>query len=134
MQIRKAIATDADFIKKIHKQHKAHIGSFNLFWSWDHYLDGTNKSKFFVIDGGGFMRYSYSKMYTAYILHEIGVDNETTRKGVGRTLFEALPRPLMLKCNVDNDRGNAFYEAMGMTKMGKTATKKGVEQNVWWIT
>jgi len=134
MQIRRAIASDADFIKKIHKQHKKEIGSFNLFYSWDYYIKGINKSVFLIIEDGGSMRFSYMKKYNAYVLHEIGVDNESTRKGVGRALFNALPRPLILKCNMDNERGNAFYEAMGMTKIAKTATKKGVPQNVWSIT
>ena len=40
----------------------------------------------------------------------------------------------MLKCNADNDIGNAFYLAMGMTKVGKTQTKQGVKQNIWWTS
>ena len=134
MEVRKAVHSDSEFIKKLHRQHSKHIGSFNLFWSWDKYLTGENKSTYLVVEGGGFVRFSWMKKYDAYVIHEIAVDEETTRRGVGRALFEATPRPLMLKCNMDNDTGNAFYEKMGMTKVGKAATKKGVPQNVWWIT
>ena len=40
----------------------------------------------------------------------------------------------MLKCNLDNEVGNKFYEKMGMTLAGKTQTKAGVKQNIWWTT
>ena len=133
MKVRAAVKQDEDFIKKLHKQHKKHIGGFNLFWIWDDYIN-KNKYKYVVIDNGGFMRYGYSKKYNAYVLYEIGVEIENTQKGVGRKLFEYLPKPLMLKCNLDNEVGNKFYEAMGMTLAGKTQTKAGVKQNIWWTT
>ena len=134
MKVRPATIQDEDFIKKLHKQHKKHIGGFNLFWVWDKYIEGTAKHKYVVIEGCGFMRYGYSKKYSAFVLHEIAVDEETKQKGVGRTFFNHLPKPLMLKCNQDNDTGNAFYQAMGMTKVGVTETKQGVKQNIWWTT
>lgn len=134
MKVRKATEADRPFIEKLYRQHKQELGSFNLFWAWDDYLAGKRKSTFVLIEGEGFMRYGYSKRYTAYVLHEIGVDNDSQRKGVGKVLFDHLPRPLLLKCNCDNERGNAFYEKMGMTKVGLSKTKKGVEQNLWWIT
>ena len=134
MNIRKAVESDKEFIKKLYKQSSKHIGSFNLYWSWDKYIDGTAKHVFYVAEQAGFMRYGYSKKYNAYVLHEIAVDNDTKQKGVGRMLFDKIPRPLMLKCNQDNDTGNAFYYKMGMTKAGKTQTNAGVYQNIWWIT
>ena len=80
------------------------------------------------------MRYGYSKKYSAYVLYEIAVDKEAKQKGVGKTLFNNLPRPLMLKCNQDNETGNSFYIAMNMTKVSTCETKKGVKQNIYWIT
>jgi len=133
MKVRAAVKQDEDFIKKLHKQHKKHIGGFNLFWIWDDYIN-KNKNKYVVIDKGGFMRYGFSKKYNAYVLYEIAVDDDSKQKGVGRKLFEYLPKPLMLKCNLDNEVGNKFYEAMGMTLAGKTQTRSGVKQNIWWTT
>lgn len=134
MKVRLANIDDSEFIKKLHKQHKKHIGGFNLFWVWDKYVEGKAKYKYVVIDGAGFMRYGYSKKYHAYVLYEIAVDDDNKQKGVGRAFYEHLPKPLMLKCNQDNTRGNKFYEAMGMTKAGNAETKQGVKQNIWWNT
>jgi len=134
MKVRPATIDDADFIKKLHAQSKKHIGNFNLFWVWDKYLEGTSKHRYVVIDGCGFMRYGYSSKYKAYVLYEIAVDKDSKQKGVGRVFFNHLPTPLMLKCNQDNEVGNKFYEAMGMTKVGVTETKQGVKQNIWWTT
>tara|TARA_R100000781_G_C4077460_1_gene126581 strand:+ start:765 stop:1169 length:405 start_codon:yes stop_codon:yes gene_type:complete len=134
MKIRTANKNDAELIKKLHKQHKKHIGNFNLFWIWDKFLEGGTTYTYVVIDNIAFMRYGYSKKYKANVLYEIGVDTESTQKGAGRMLYDHLPTPLMLKCNVDNDIGNKFYKAMGMTKAGITQTKAGEKQNIWWTS
>jgi len=134
MKIRKATKNDAELIKILHKQHKDHIGNFNLFWVWDKYLEGKANYNYVVIEGIAFMRYGYSKKYKATVLYEIGVDVNSTMKGAGRLLYNHLPKPLFLKCNVSNEIGNAFYLAMGMTKAGVTKTKAGEKQNIWWIS
>jgi ribosomal protein S18 acetylase RimI-like enzyme len=131
MNIRLAKSSDKDFIKKLYKQSSKEIGNFNLFWTWDKYLSGEAKHKFYVIDDMGFMRIGYSKRYNSYVLYEIAVDAECKQKGVGKKLYEKIPKPLMLKCNKDNHIGNKFYKKMGMTKSGTTKTTKGIEQNIW---
>lgn len=134
MNIRLATEQDKEFIKKLHKQSSKHIGSFNLYWSWDKYITKEAKYFYYVAEDLGFMRYGFSKKYKSYVLHEIAVDQDCTKKGVGKMLFNKIPRPLMLKCNLDNEIGNKFYESVGMTKMSKTKTKAGVKQNIWWIS
>jgi hypothetical protein len=132
MKVRLANIDDALFIKGFYKQHSKEIGDFNLFYVWDDYLTGKAKHKYVVIDDCGFMRYGYSKKYSAFVLYEIAVEEK--KKGVGRAFFEHLPKPLMLKCNQSNEVGNKFYEAMGMTKVGVDENKKGLKKNIWWIT
>tara|TARA_R110000737_G_scaffold58791_1_gene85122 strand:+ start:2270 stop:2674 length:405 start_codon:yes stop_codon:yes gene_type:complete len=134
MNIRLAKIEDVDFIKKLHKQSSKHIGGFNLFWVWDKYLEKKAKHRYVIIEGQGFMRYGYSKKYSSYILHEIAIDKDSKQKGVGRVLYNYLPKPLMLKCNQDNEVGNLFYSKMGMTKAGVTKTSAGVKQNIWSAT
>lgn len=134
MNIRLATIKDVDFIKKLHKQSAKHIGNFNLFWVWDKYISKESKHKYVVIESKGFMRYGYSKKYKAYVLYEIAVDKDCKQKGIGKELYNHLPKPLMLKCNKDNEIGNKFYHNMGMTKAGTTKTTTGVEQNIWWAT
>ena len=131
MNIRLATKEDESFIKKLHKQNSKDIGSFNLFWSWDKYLSREAKHKFYVIENMGFMRIGYSKKYNSYVLYEIAVDIECKQNGVGKRLYDKIPKPLMLKCNKDNDVGNKFYSKIGMTKTGTTKTSKGIEQNIW---
>jgi ribosomal protein S18 acetylase RimI-like enzyme len=134
MKVRPANIEDEEFIKKLHKQHKEHIGGFNMFWVWDKYVEKKANYKYVVISNCGFMRYGYSKKYSAYVLYEIAVDEESKQNGIGKVLFNNLPRPLMLKCNQDNEIGNAFYMAMNMIKVANCKTKKGVKQNIYWIT
>lgn len=134
MKVRAATIDDREFIKSLYKTNAKEIGDFNLFWVWDKYLDGTSKHKYDVIDDCGFMRYGYSKKYSAYVLYEIAVVPDTKQKGVGRLLYNHLPKPLMLKCNQYNEIGNKFYEAMGMTKVGVDQNKKGLKKNIWWTT
>ena len=130
MKIRKANKNDKEFIKELHKQHKKHIGNFNLFWVWDKYLEGNTNYTYEIYENNGFIRYGYSKKYKANVIYEIAVNNKSTEKGVGRKLFNRLKKPIFLKCNEDNEIGNKFYLKMGMTKAGSTLTKKGEKQNV----
>ena len=135
--IRNAKLKDSDFIKDIYKAEKKHLGSFNLYQCWDNYINKKSKERFWVVyadnDNTGFVRFGWSKKFNSYILQDIGVNEKYKRKGVGKYILQKLPRPLMLKCNVDNITGNNFYKSFGMTLNGTTQTKKGVKQNVWSI-
>ena len=135
--IRNAKLKDSDFIKDIYKAEKKHLGSFNLYQCWDNYINKKSKERFWVVytdnHNTGFVRFGWSKKFNSYILQDIGVNEKYKRKGVGKYILEKLPRPLILKCNVDNITGNNFYKSFGMTLNGTTQTKKGVKQNVWSI-
>lgn len=131
IKILKANYKHKEFIKEIYKQEKQHLGSFNLYQSWDKYLWGETPYKFYVIENIGFMRFGYSKKYKSNLLQEIGIKEEYKKKGYAKILLNAIPKPLTLKCNCDNDAGNSFYEKCGMTKVGKALTKAGVKQNIW---
>jgi hypothetical protein len=134
MKVRPATIRDKEFIKDLYKTNPKEIGDFNLFWVWDKYIEGTSKHRYVVIDDCGFMRYGYSKKYSAYVLYEIAVVKDVKQKGVGRAFYDHLPKPAMLKCNQTNEVGNRFYEAMGMTKVGVEENKKGLKKNIWWTT
>ena len=146
-KIKNAKRIDADFIKDIYKAEKEHLGSFNLYQCWDNYLRKKSKEKFWVVknlvkcpveyveyqDNVGFVRFGWSKKFNSFILQDIGILEKYKRKGVGRFIIDNLPKPLILKCNIDNTSGNKFYKKIGMTLNGITMTKKGVKQNVWSI-
>lgn len=134
MKIRLANKEDAELIKKIHKQSKDEIGTFNLFYSWDNYLERKNSYKFYVIDEAAFMRYGYSPQKKCYVIKEIGVLEERQGNGYAKKLFDFCKRPLYLTCNTDNEKGNAFYNKMGMKFKGiKTSKNNKFKMNVWVI-
>lgn len=133
-QLRPATREDVAMMKEIHKNEKEHLGSFNLYQVWDKWIGGEKVPyTFIVVEGKAFCRYGFSKKYQHYVIHEIGVLPQFKRQGISRFILENVPRPLMLKCNCDNDGGNKFYKSCGMILAGKTETKNGVKQNIWTI-
>lgn len=134
MNIRKATKDDESFIKQIYKESKNEIGSFNLFKSWDNYLNRETTYNFYILEGKGFLRYGYSPRKKCYVIKEIGILKEFQGKGIGKILFDFCKRPLYLTCNIDNLIGNKFYKKMGMKFKGVIPTKNGKNKmNVWVI-
>ncbi len=134
LKIRTANSSDEAIIKQIHKFESKHLGSFNLYQVWDRFIKGEKLPyTYIVVDGKAFCRYGWSKKYKHYIIHEIGVLPEFKRNGISRYIISQIPKPLMLKCNIDNEVGNNFYKNCGMMLSGKTQTKNGVKQNIWVI-
>lgn len=132
MKPRLATSKDEDLIRKIHKQNSKELGSFNLFYSWDKYLEGKSPYKFYVIEDKAFMRFGYSKQKKLYTIKEIGVLDEYKGQGLAKIFFFGIPKPLYLTCNTDNQTGNAFYKKMGMKLLKEIPTKNGERMmNVW---
>ncbi len=78
------------------------------------------------------LRYGYSKKYKANVIYDIAILLEHRHKGYGKKIISNLPRPIILKCNTDNEVGNIFYEAIGMRKYAIVKSKnKKKEMNVW---
>lgn len=63
-------------------------------------------------------------------VYEIAVDKTRRGQGIGRALLDAVPRPVRLKCTVDNAAANAFYAAQGMT-LARVEQGKRRRLNVW---
>jgi len=133
MKVRLAKKEDEQLIKSIHKEAKDEIGSFNLFQSWDNYLAKESPYLFYVIDEAAFMRYGFSKQKKCFTIKEIGVLSEHQGKGYAELLFNHCKRPLYLTCNVDNKKGNRFYEKMGMKLKGQKLTKNRKQMMNEWV-
>ncbi|NIP31133.1 MAG: GNAT family N-acetyltransferase [Candidatus Dadabacteria bacterium] len=54
-------------------------------------------------------------------IYEIAVERGWIGSGLGKELFNTVPKPRTLKTTIDNERGNEFYRRQGMEH-------KGVEQ------
>jgi GNAT superfamily N-acetyltransferase len=63
-------------------------------------------------------------------VYEIGVHPNWQGRGAGRMMLDALPRPIRLKCPVDNVRANNFYKWYGFKHEGVEEGKKR-KLNVW---
>ena len=126
-----ATKADEEVIKQIYKECKSELGSFNLYQCWEKYLAGKSNERFDVIRGIGFVRWNWSKKYGSYLLKDIGILRSFRGNKAGVALLKHVPTPVMLKCNVSNENGNAFYKSMKMVKAGTTTTKAGVPQNIW---
>lgn len=64
-----------------------------------------------------------------HTVYEIAVAPEFCGEGVGRNLLYAVPTPIRLKCPVDNEASNRFYERAGM--MLETVVSGKRPLNVW---
>lgn len=122
MLIRKAITTDN--AKKLADQHRKQVGFV---------LRAALQA---AIERGELLEAVINDDVTGFAHFHVRRDGWTTlyeivsvHPGSGRALLEALPRPLQLKCPVDND-SNGFYRHMGGTLKETVAGRKR-DLNVW---
>lgn len=80
----------------------------------------------------GFVNY-YIRKDGWHTIREIAVDKRFLGQGVGQYLFQNVPKPIRLKCTIDNERAIAFYEKQGMVLVGKEVGRKR-ELLVWVLT
>lgn len=64
------------------------------------------------------------------VIYEIAVHRDWIGHYVGSCLLQAVPTPTRLKCTVDNERANLFYEMSGFCFAGREAGKHR-PLNVW---
>jgi GNAT superfamily N-acetyltransferase len=132
--LRPATKKDEELIKQIHKESKKEIGGFDTFFIWQNYLKGNTTYKYYILDNIAFVRYGFSKKYSANVVHDIAILKEHRGKGYGKKIMSILPKPIVLKCNTDNEGGNAFYQSIGMRKCMVVKSKdRKKEMNLWAI-
>lgn len=112
--IRLAKNEDYPFIKKISNQWKSELG-FVMRVAIE---ESIKKDEVYVatIDNIviGFVHF-HKRKDGWNTIHEIGIDKEYIKKGIGKKLFMKVPFPRQLKTTVDNDNANNFYKKMGMS-------------------
>jgi hypothetical protein len=66
--VRIANKFDDQLIKEIHKQNKSELGSFNLFYVWDKYIQKKANYNYLICNDCSFVRYGFQKKYKCMAL------------------------------------------------------------------
>ena len=97
--------------------------------------DAIKRDELYVCDNNdniiGFVHF-YKRNDGWTTLHEIGVSPEFQRMSIGEKLFKLVPKPLILKTTVNNEKANNFYKKLGLTLLRIEKGRKR-ELNVWTI-
>lgn len=78
---------------------------------------------------GAFCRFRRRKKDGVTVIYEIAVPMEVRGRGIARRMIDLLPRPIELKCPVDNE-SNGFYQHLGF-EFGGTVPGKKRDLNIW---
>lgn len=78
-----------------------------------------------------FCHYHTRKKDKVTVIYEICVPMVYRNKGIARTMVNLLPRPIELKCPVDN-KSNDFYFRLGFSRVATVSGKKRA-LNVWRV-
>lgn len=119
---------DIDTIKRIANQYKNELGFVNKAALRDSVARFTLFVAEYMGAVVGFVN-SYRRKDGWNTIYEIAVDKAHRGEGIGRALLDAVPRPVRLKCTVDN-AANEFYAAQGMALV-RTEQGKKRQLNVW---
>jgi hypothetical protein len=126
--IRFAVEKDLVDIQRIARQWRDELGYVML----PALRTALNKRQLLVADYGGqivgFVNY-WARRDGWQTVYEIAVKKGWQGLNIGKALLAAVPKPVRLKCTVDNP-ANAFYEAQGMCFEKREAGKKRA-LNVW---
>lgn len=122
--VRRATLADIDWVKVLCARHTKQIG----FVLRPALVEAVGRGELLVARGPqgycGFCHY-HTRRDGWTVVYEI----VSVRAGAGRAMFAALPRPLRLKCPVDNV-SNGFYAHIGGTLAGVDPGKKR-PLNIW---
>jgi ribosomal protein S18 acetylase RimI-like enzyme len=121
--IRLANEDDLDRIKQIANQNREFIG----FVMKVALKESIKKNSLLVFEKEnqiiGFVHF-HKRLDGWNTLHELAVDKNYHKQGVGKELFSCVPLPIRLKTTEDNDNARKFYELNGMTPVKKEQGKK----------
>lgn len=127
--IRYATEADIPLIKRVANQYKNELGFVNSSALKESIRRYTLYLAEYKGETVGFVNF-YRRKDGWQTVYEIAVDRRYHGIGIGSALLHAVPRPVRLKCTVDNRRANDFYECQGMYLERTEAGKKRM-LNVW---
>ncbi len=127
--IRYAADEDIPAVKRIASQWRDELGFVNRAALGE----AVERRELFVAEDGnyivGFVHW-HRRRDGWYTIYEIAIDKSYLRRGIGQGLLRSVLRPVRLKCTVDNQRANDFYESQGM-HIETTESGRKRSLNVW---
>lgn len=128
LHIRRGTADDADQCQHLTRTYR----QWFPFVMRASLIEAAERGELLIaeVDGmfAGFVSYR-TRRDGWHTVYEIAVAPEHAGQGVGRNLLYAVPTPIRLKCPVDNESSNRFYERAGMLLEGVENGKRPL--NVW---
>lgn len=129
LEVRPATREDIPAVKKLADQNKHSIGFVNSA------ALAQNADKGWLLVAGldkeivGFLNPWHRRDGWTTVM-ELCVAQTHRRSGIAQLLVGVLPRPVRLKCTVDNVEGNAFYRALDF-QLVRTEPGKTRALNIW---
>lgn len=127
MTICKATISDIDHIKQVASRYKKELG----FILRPALVDAVKRGELLYSPLGAFCHW-HRRRDNVSVIYEICVPDEARGQGLGRAMVDQLPRPIRLKCPVDNE-SNGFYRHLGF-ELVTTEPGKKRELNVWLLS
>lgn len=127
--IRLGIADDVLAVQKIAYQYRLELGRVMR----PALLESVQRKTLLVAEHEGqivgFCNYRRRRDGVS-VIYEIGVDRSRRGIRIGAGLIAAVPKPIRLKCTVDNEQANRFYAGQGFT-LQEQEQGKHRPLNVW---
>jgi N-acetylglutamate synthase-like GNAT family acetyltransferase len=125
--IRLAKLTDIDAIKETAKHLVKEVG-FILRPALE---EAVRREELLYEDKTNSFCHYHTRRDGVSVIYEICVPKENRGQGIAKTMINMLPRPVQLKCPVDNE-SNKFYEHIGLKLIRVDPGKKRM-LNVWLL-
>jgi ribosomal protein S18 acetylase RimI-like enzyme len=129
--VRWAVEADIPAIEKIARQFKSELG----FVMRVKLKQQIEKRELYIAEYGreivGFVNWHRCRDGVSTV-YEIAVAKHRQGERIGAALLESVPKPIRLKCTVDNQKANDFYEDFGMTLLRVEEGRKR-PLNIWYI-
>ena len=129
MSSRIATIEDYAWVNKVAKEVSYIIGG-NIFFILKGLLAGEVKNQnLLVYPELGFIHYKKYAKFSKVI--DFGVSKEARRSGVGKALWQAVPKPIFVETDDGAAESNGFYLKNGCKLYGQRLSRKGKLINIY---
>lgn len=122
--LRYATENDIDHIKRIADSLRKQLG----FVKRPILVEAMKKEWLLYHPDGAFCNFRLRRDGVT-VIYEIATFGKARKKGIGRQMIDKLPKPIQLKCPIDN-KSNGFYEHLGF-KLIEIQTGKKRKLMLW---